>query len=236
MKGLSVVCWKWAVDGYRSSFGPEAVNTLRRMVARHYAKPHRFICVTNDAAGLDPEVEVVADREDFKNVPSPHGGRNPSCYRRLRLFAPDAGETFGQRFVSIDLDCVIVRDMTPIWDRPEAFVIWGDTNPQTLYNGSMMLLKAGARPQVWQKFDPLTSPGKARQAGQFGSDQAWISYCLGKGEAKWTCKDGVFSYRNEIQRRGGQLPPQARIVMFHGLVDPWAREAQRLPWVRQHWI
>lgn len=234
---LSVVCWKWApAAGYRSSFGAEAVNVLRRMVARHYARPHRFCCVTNDAAGLDPQVVVIPDREDFKDVPSPHGGRNPSCYRRLRMFAPDAAETFGPRFVSMDIDCVIVRDMAPVWDRDEDFVIWGDTNPKTLYNGSMMLLRAGARPRVWQKFDPLKSPAEAHASGNFGSDQAWISYCLGKGEAKWTQADGVFSFRNEIQRKGGALPGTARVVMFHGNIDPWHREAQRLPWVRQHWI
>jgi hypothetical protein len=234
---LTVLCWKWKpAPGYRSSFGAEAVNVLRRMVARHYARPHRFCCVTNDAEGLDPNVIVIPDREDFKGIPSPHGGRNPSCYRRLRMFAPDAGEAFGPRFVSLDIDCVIVRDMAPIWDRPEPFVIWGDTNPQTLYNGSMIMLKAGARPKVWEKFDPVISPALARSSGNFGSDQAWISYCLGKGEAKWTQEDGVFSFRNQIQNRGGVLPSGARIVMFHGNIDPWHREAQRLPWVRQHWI
>jgi hypothetical protein len=234
---LTVVCWKWqAAKAYRSTFGAEAVNTLRRMVARHYARPHRFCCVTNDADGLDPQVEVIPDREDFKDLPSPHGGHNPSCYRRLRLFEPEAGATFGPRFVSLDLDCVIVRDMVPVWDRHEHFVIWGDTNPKTLYNGSMMLLHAGARPKVWTDFDPKRSPLRAMQHGNFGSDQAWISYSLGKGEAKWTREDGVYSYRNEIRTRGGQLPPNARIVMFHGLTDPWSPEAQRLPWVRQHWV
>ena len=126
--------------------------------------------------------------------------------------------------------------MAPLWDRKEPFVIWGDTNPQTLYNGSMMLLSAGARRQVWDRFDPDSSPAKAKGSGNFGSDQAWISYSLGKGEAKWTRQDGVYSFRNEIQRGGGLLPANARIVMFHGVVDPWSAAAQRLPWVRQHWI
>lgn len=233
---LSVVCWKWSVPGYRSVFGAEQVNTLRRMVARHYARPHRFFCVTNDADGIDPQVIVVPDREDFKNVPSPHGGRNPSCYRRLRLFGPDAGADFGPRFVSLDLDCVIVRDMVPVWDRSEDFVIWGDTNPHTLYNGSMFMLRAGARPQVWRDFDPLKSPAKTLASRQFGSDQAWISYSLGRGEAKWTKQDGVYSFKNEIYRRGGALPADARIVMFHGDIDPWSAQGQRLPWVRQNWI
>ncbi len=233
---LSVVCWKWPpAEGYRSTFKAKHVNTLRNMVARHYAKPHRFCCVTNDAVGLDPRIVVIPDREDFKGLPSPHGGKNPSCYRRLRMFEEGAADVFGPRFVSIDIDCVIVRDMAPVWDRPEPFVIWGDTNPQTLYNGSMVLLKAGARPKVWNDFDPKRSPETARSSGNFGSDQAWISYILGKGEAKWTRDDGVYSYRNELMRQGGQLPGNARVVMFHGPTDPWSADAQRLNWVRQHW-
>ena len=230
---ISVVCWKWTpAPGYRSTFGPETVNVLRRMVARHYPHPHRFICVTDEAAGLDAQVEVIPAWNDFARVPSPFGGRNPSCYRRLRAFHPDIATVFGERFVSLDLDTVVVGDLTPLWDRPEDFVIWGDTNPRTAYNGSMFLLRAGSRPQVWTRFDPATSPARARRAGQFGSDQGWISYCLGPGEAKWTRRDGVYSYRNEIRARGGAVPGTARIVFFHGHYDPWMPEIRRTcPWV-----
>src|SRR4051812_8065560 len=105
---LTVICWKWETPGYRSTFGPETVNVLRRMVARHYPRPHRFLCVTDATAGLDPDVEVVAPWNDFAEVPSPHGKKNPSCYRRLRAFAPDIEPVFGPRFVTIDLDCVIL--------------------------------------------------------------------------------------------------------------------------------
>jgi hypothetical protein len=231
---LSVVCWKWmGPRGYRSTFGPQTVNVLRRMVARHYPHPHRFVCVTDDATGLDPDVLVVPDRRDFADLPSPHGGANPSCYRRLRAFAPDAARTFGERFVSLDLDCVITGDLTPLWHRAEAFVVVGDTNPKTAYNGSMFLLTAGARAQVWTSFDPRTSPRRAMAAGNFGSDQAWISYCLGRGEATWTRRDGVYSYRNEIAPRGNALPANARIVLFHGIHDPWDRQTRQLAWVRE---
>lgn len=235
---LSVICWKWTpAPGYRSTFGPETVNVLRRMVARHYPHPHRFLCVTDDAAGLDPKVEIVPLWNEFATLPSPHGGHNPSCYRRLRMFHPEIGQVFGERFVSLDLDCVIVGDLTPLWHRAEDFVAWGDTNPLpgSHYNGSMILLRAGARPQVWTDFDPASSPRLALQARCFGSDQGWISYCLGPGEARWTQADGVYSFRNDIYPRGlGRLPSGARIVFFHGHVDPWSAYAQQnCPWVRE---
>jgi hypothetical protein len=233
---LSVVTFKWKpAAGYRSTFTAEAVNTMSRMVARHYPSPHRFICVTDDAAGLAPGVEAIPLWKDFATIPSPHGGHNPSCYRRLRVFDPAIAEQLGPRFVCVDLDTVITGNLAPLWDRPEEFVIWGETDPRSWYNGSMFLLSAGARPQVFRAFDPKTSPQRAKAAGKFGSDQGWISYCLGPGEPTWSRKDGVYSYRVHLKPNGGRLPAGARMVMFHGHVDPWSKESQQLPWVKEHW-
>jgi len=239
MRPDTVVTWKWkSAPGYRSTFGPETVNTLKRMVKRHYAHPHRFVCVTDDAAGIDADVEIVPDAKDFASLPSPTGGHNPSCYRRLRMYAPEAGRVFGsERFVSLDLDIVMTGDLDPVWNRPEDFVIWGETNPRSFYNGSMFMLTAGARPQLWADFNPRTSPTLAKRAGRFGSDQGWISYKLGKGEATWTREDGVYSFRVHLEPKNGgeDLPANARVVHFHGKCDPWHWRAQRLAWVREHW-
>ena len=238
MTPLTVICWKWRPKpGYRSTFGPETVLTLRNMVRRHFPHPHRFVCVTDDPAGLQ-DVETMADFGDFANLPSPHGGKNPSCYRRLRLFHPDAGQVFGERFVSLDLDAVITGDLTPLWQRSEDVVLWGDnTNPQpgSHYNGSMMLLTAGCRPHVWTGFDPLSSPQEALRNKSWGSDQGWISYCLGPHEAKWGKADGVYSYRNDIHPNQDRLPGDARITLWHGAHDPWGLHGQGLDWVRRHY-
>jgi hypothetical protein len=233
---FAVVCWKWkSKTAYRSNFGAEAVNTLRRMVARNFATPHRFICVTDDPRGIDREVEIIPLWADHGDLENPSGPQNPSCFRRLRMFAPDAAAMFGPRFVSLDLDVVITGDLRQLWHRPEAFVIWGDTNPQTPYNGSMMLLTAGARAKVWTDFDPVESPKLAASLGFFGSDQAWIGACLGRGEAMWTRKDGVYSYRNEIGIHRQDLPPNSRIVIFHGQHDPWTHFPQQQGWVKTHY-
>lgn len=232
---LTVVTWKWpAPTGYRSHYGPETVLTLRDMVQRHYPHPHRFVCVTDDPV---PDVECVPAWNDFARVASPHGPKHPSCYRRLRLFHPDIASTLGERLVSLDLDVVLTADVTPLWDRPEPIVLWGDTNPLpgSHYNGSMVLLSAGARPHVWTRFDPAKSPRISMQAKCFGSDQGWISYVLGAGEAKWTRADGVYSFRNHLQGRTA-LPANARLVAFHGRFDPWQRQVQQQhPWVAEHY-
>ncbi len=172
-------------------------------------------------------VEIVPAWNDFVGIPSPYGAHQPSCYRRLRAFHPDIAATLGDRFVSLDLDTVITGDVRPLWDRPEDFIAWGETNPKSYYNGSMFELRAGARPQVWTLFDPKRSPAAAKAAGNFGSDQGWLSHCLGKGEPTWTTQDGVYSYNVHLRNKTTTLPANARIVMFHGGTDPWVREHYR---------
>lgn len=237
---LSVVCYKWRpFPGFRTKFGPEHVNVLKHMVDRQYTDPHRFICVTDDADGIDPEVEIVPLWDDFADVPSPHDDakrrKNPSCYRRLKAYSPEIAAIFGPRFVMLDLDCVLVGDMRPIWNRSEDFVIWGDTNPQpgSHYNGSMVLMTAGARKQVWERFDPQTSPQQSLKARCWGSDQGWVSYCLGPGETKWTRADGIYSWRNHLQRNFHRLVEGTKAVFFHGEEKPWTPEVAALGWVKE---
>lgn len=240
---LRVVCWKWHQPGYRSKFTAEHVNVLANMVRRNYWKPVEVVCITDDTAGIDSSITTIPLWDTYASLPNHSFRHGPSCYRRLKAFSREAEQIIGPRFVSLDLDVVITGDVTPLWDRPDDFVIWGDTLPGYWYNGSMWLLRAGARPQVWEDFDPVLSPRSAVQAGRKGSDQAWISHKLGPGEKTWTIKDGVYSFRNHLggdqlrDRRAKvkPLPDDARIVIFHGHWDPWSPEAQRVDWVRRNW-
>jgi len=236
MAPLTVVCWKWKPSGpYRSNFDGSHVNVLRNMVERHLHVPHEFVCITDDDDGIDSRIRVVPLWDDFASVPSPWGKGNPSCYRRLRAFAPESKEILGERILSIDLDCVIVGDITPLVETEADFKIWGDTAKGTPYNGSLWLLKAGSRSQVWTEFDPVKSPQIGKSLGYVGSDQAWIAACLGQDEKKWTARDGIYSFRNEIKHTR-ELPTDARMVMFHGQYDPWMMDVRRkYPWIDQHW-
>ena len=219
---ITVLTWMWD-----TRYSAAHVNALRRQVARHYARPHRFACVTNQPQGLD--CETIPDREAFAGLTSPHGAQFSSCYRRLDMFAPDAAERYGERFICLDLDMIIVADVAPLWDRLEDCVLLRDPLYPTQVNGSMLLLSAGSRPRVWTEFDPARSPDVARARGFRGSDQAWLSHCL-PSEPRWGPEDGVLSYRKHIIPRGGSLPAGARIVSFHGKQKPWDTS---LPWVRE---
>jgi hypothetical protein len=235
---LDVVTFKWrpAWSHYRSRYDASHVNTLRDMVARHYQKPHRFTCITDDPAGIDPRVRIVPLWDDWSSLRSTHGYQNPSCFRRLRLFARDAGELIGPRFVWLDLDMVITADLAPLFDRSEDVILWeGTAGRFQPYNGSMVMMTAGARPQVWERFEGEAS-ARAAQANRFsGSDQAWIAYCLGPGEATFTALEGCYSWRKHLRWTRGLLPPDARIVNFAGSGgDPWEL-IKIAPWIGQHW-
>jgi hypothetical protein len=237
---LDIVCWKWRplVPNYRSQFGALQVNVLRAMIERHYRRPHRFSCITDDPTGIDPRVRVIPLWPDHAKMVSPHGRHNPSCYRRLRLFSDEAADLVGPRFVWMDLDAVIVGDLAPIFDRPEDFVMWEGTAGRNHFNGSMVMMTAGARRQVWDSFHPVESPAAASAAGFVGSDQAHICNTLPATEARWTAADdGVYSWRNHIRFKPAALPENARLVFFHGASgDPWSARVQaRAPWVKEHW-
>ena len=234
---LTVVTFLWKPPpGYRSKFTGHNVDVLRRMVRRNLTITHRFVCITDDPTGItEPDVEIFQLWDDFKDVRNPSGSKNPSCYRRLRLFAANTGGWLGQRFVCLDLDCVITGDLTPLWDRRDDFVIWKSSTPGNFYNGSMFLLEAGKKAEVWRDFDPVNSPYLTKQARLYGSDQAWIAYRLGGGEPVWGPEDGVYSMRNQVAPGGNRLPENARIVFFHGKGDPWDEHMQRIPWVAKNY-
>jgi hypothetical protein len=206
------------------------------MVERNYSKPHEVVCVTDNPIGIDPRVRIVPIWNDFADLRSPHGRLQPACYRRLKAFSPEMAETIGPRFVSVDLDVVILGDMSSIWDRDEDFIIWNSPLRKTPYNGSMWMMNAGARKQVYEGFHPITSPERARRAGFQGSDQAWISYILGPDEAVWSKADGVMAWTNDIRRHRFRLPTHSKVVFFQGYVNPWDDFAvKHAPWILDHY-
>lgn len=222
---LTVVCFLWsdqdraAQRGY--AFGEHHVATLRSMLSRHLSLPHELVCVTDRTLALD-----------VRTVPlDPTLAIAGTTYAKLQLFRPDAAVVLGERLLYVDLDVVIVDDLTPIVDRREDVVLWRNPHEDaprgTRWQTSMILMTAGARPEVWTWFDPEMTPGAmGRRWG--GHDQAWISQVLSE-EARWTEADGVVVAARQLQ-------PGARIVFFPGRQDPSQAKTQaRCPWIAEHW-
>lgn len=225
---LRVLTWLWQQPSGRTSYQPWHVRVWAAMVRRHLSLPHTLAVVT-DVPGDYGDVQVIAPPRDFEDVRIPTWGeRMPQCLRRLAMFRPDAAEIFGaERFVSMDLDCVISGPLDPLFDRDEDAVFYRGTTQSRPYNGSMTMLRAGCRPQVYTEF----TPDRAVEAGQkyLGSDQAWVSYILGPGEAVWDARDGVHAWGS---RRNVGDP---RVTFFLQPEKPWDFVAMGERFVMDHY-
>jgi hypothetical protein len=237
---VSIVCWLWNGTGLGDRpYQPAHVNTLRRAVARHMSLLHRFICVADSPEGFDAEVEVFPTPPEAKAVGTlrtPEGGRFPSCYRRLWNFSEGA-KALGDRLFCIDIDLVPTQDWTPLFDRTEDFVGWRpyrDWGQRLRFGGGSYLLKAGARTEVWSEFAGASSMNAARRAGFRGSDQAWLSFKLGKHEPYYGREAGIYSIR-DMKGSEHKLPDDARLVHFNGPSKCWDKKWDGT-WVRQHWF
>jgi hypothetical protein len=204
------------------------VNIWADMLRRNCTLPIRIACVTDTPEGIDPSIKIIKPPAEFHEVETVNWTMRgkPNCYRRLVMFRKDAAKFFGRRFCCMDLDTVIGGNVDAILSREEDFIINSPSFPSRRfrYNGSMMMLTAGARPQVYDEF----TEGEALIAsGQFvGSDQSWISYILGPGEAMFTADEGVVRWSEA---------PEGRIMFFpgKGFMKPWDLLGD--PWVAKHY-
>lgn len=211
---ITVLTWLWSQPEGRTQYTKEHVWIWADMVSRNLAMSHRLACVTTET-DLPPNVERIEPPGEFEDVQPKWGPRKPNCFRRLVMFRRDAAKTFGKRFVSMDLDCVVGGQLDPLFDRPEDLVLFRGTSPSRPYNGSLMLIKAGCRPKVYGDFDQAGADASGEAF--HGSDQAWLAHKLGWGEKTWSERDGVFHYGPVWV----QNPRRSRLLFFPGKLKPW---------------
>lgn len=184
--------------------------------------PHRLACVTHEDVRFDG-VEIIKPPREFEEVRIPTWGEHrPQCLRRLVMFRPDAAKWFGDWIICMDTDAVISGPLDPLFTDHD-FRIFKGTAPNRPYNGSLFMLRAGARAEVYADF----TPERAADAGkQFvGSDQAWIAQRLGPDEPTWDARDGVSWWQ-------GRADDNARVTFFPGGLKPWEMDD---PFVAEHY-
>jgi len=217
---LTIVGFLWRDPLYSGRFEPESANIWARMIHRNLSMPHRFVLMTDyPDAKYDPLIEPVKLWDDWRELRHPRW-EGPHCYLRLKAFSEEVRPIFGDRFVSIDLDCLFLDYLDPLFEREEDFVIVhrdGDKpeKERNKYQGGMWMMNTGARRQVWDDFRGLES---IKAAEFMGTDQAWIRHKLGPNEAGWTKNDGVVNWSN-VKGDGRwrfQAPKRTRIIFFRG--------------------
>lgn len=225
---ISIVTFKWKSPG--SSFTSNHVNILYAMIKRNLKTPFKFFCVTDDKEGIHKDI-IAIDLWPEPEMPYIKTNR-PQCYKRLKLFSPEAKEIFGNRVVCIDLDTVIVKDITDIIQTPGEFV--GYNKRYVPYQGAFFIHETGTRSYVWADFDPIESPKLAKKYE--GSDQAWLSYKLPKGEKVLTKKDGLYCYDADKVNKPRDLPHDCRMVIFRGGLKPhYPKVYNKHSWIKEHY-
>lgn len=231
---LSVVTWKWG-----PAFGPEYVNRLRRGLARHLRLPHAFHCITDNTAGIEAG---VACHPMYSDHAAMRAG-NRSCFRRLRMFAKDMRDVLGPRVLHLDLDTVVVGDVTPLFDRADPLVILKQADNgrgRVTHNPSVLLMDAGVLHDMWERFHaaPDKTWREAKARGWACSDMSIINDYLHVNRATamaatWDEADGVQAY---WRRQNKELRPGARLVTFYGKQNPSDADVQRQsPWIMEYW-
>jgi hypothetical protein len=241
---VNVICMKWG-----TLYGPHYVNRLARMVARTLARPHRFLCFTDDAEGLDPGVETAP-------LPpielAPEHAMKP--WRKIGLFNARLADLSGPALF-LDLDVVVVGGLDAFFDHePGAFcIIRNWTRPERrVGNSSVYRFEVGADSYVLDRF---RSAPHQDWIDRYRNSQTFLSDSV--RDIRFWPAEWCVSFKKHCLPRWPRrlvetprLPEGARIVVFHGLPNPedaaegrwpsvwWKRPVKRLrpaPWIAEHW-
>lgn len=236
-----VLCMKWG-----TKYGPEYVNRLYGMVRRHLSGDFRFVCLTDRTEGIRAEVECLPIPELALPEGIPERG-----WKKLATF--DA-ELHGLKGTALffDIDIVIVDDITPFFEQQgEFFIIHDWKRPWRITgNSSVYRFEIGAHADVLNHFRNNTEEVRAA----FRHEQAFLSDFLHRqGKMSYWTSDWCRSFKYHcIPRwplnyfRTPLIPKDARIIIFHGVVNPpdallgknnnnW-RHFLPATWISEHWV
>jgi hypothetical protein len=245
-----LLCMKWG-----TRYGSDYVNRLHSMISRHLEPPFRLVCFTDDAAGIKPAVEC-RPLPPFPGVPE-YLAVLP--WRKLSLWQRSLGPDLdGRDALVLDLDLVITGPLEDFFTyAPGRYaVIENWTKPgRNIGNTSVFRFTIGKYPEIYDRFigDP---EGLYRR--EFRVEQEYISATLHpRGEQVFWPKEWVRSFKEELLPawplrlvKAAPLPPEARLVIFHGKPDPheamvgqWPaslikktyKSLRPVPWIGAHW-
>ena len=246
-----VICMKWG-----TLYGPDYVNVLRRAVADNLTRPHRFVCLTDDAAGLDAEVEVhpIPDH-GFGAGEFGFGG-----WPKLSVFGAELHDLAG-RALFVDLDTVILGPLDALFEESGGVVLireWprlGDRlKPWRAPRGmsSIFAFSIGSQPHLLTSYlaDPVAARASVRH------EQAWITRHA--HDLRFWPDGLIASFKKTLMAPPlinrfvppSPPPPDARVLVFHGVPRPidvvpdrgqawgsfWRHGRGAVPFVRDYWL
>ncbi len=236
----TVLCMKWG-----TKYGADYVNRLYGMVRRHLRGDFQLVCLTDRSEGVRTEVKCLPIPELALPDGIPERG-----WKKLTTFAADLHGLKGTALF-LDLDVVIVDDITPFFEVPGDFLIIHDwKRPRRITgNSSVYRFELGTHPEVLERFRAEHETIRAR----LRNEQAWLSEVLhqqgqlGYWPAAW-CASWKYHCIPRFPLNfftAPAVPQGARIIIFHGVVNPpdaiagrsmgnW-RRTPAAPWLDEHW-
>jgi hypothetical protein len=221
MSELTVVTYFWG-----QKYHVDDVLKLRDGVRRNLRQHHRFAVVSDRPV---PGIKECWPIEDL------HLTRVPGCFARLRVFDPVYQNRYNiEKLVSLDLDLIVTGNLDELFNRPDNFAILQGINTSNPcpYNGSVWMLRAGYRPDVWTDFSLENYHALKVPFHAIPDDQGWFHYKMPDAGA-FGPSTGVYGFKKQGWPYGDDLPKNARIVAFPGWRSP--EGFNRLPWIKQNW-
>ncbi|HEY6087236.1 MAG TPA: glycosyltransferase [Burkholderiaceae bacterium] len=236
----TILCMKWG-----SKYGPEYINRLYGMVRRHLRGEFRFVCLTDQREGIRAEVQCLPIPDLALPAGIPERG-----WKKLTSFEADLHGLTGTALF-LDIDIVIVDDITPFFEHPGEFLIIHDwKRPWRITgNSSVYRFELGAHADALAYFRNHVEEVRAN----FRHEQAFLSdFIHRQGKMAYWPADWCVSWKYHcIPRlptnlwRSPRIPAGARILIFHGVMNPpdalngrsngnW-RYAKPAPWIADHW-
>jgi hypothetical protein len=241
---LTICAFKWG-----TRYTLRHVSALYLALGRHLTIPHEFALISDD-----PDDESFCVKAGIRYIPlwdDMRGVKN--CGVRLAAFHSIMSRYIAPRFAWLDLDVVITGNVDHIFSRPESFVGLKTPAPPMPFNGSLVIMDAGAYPAVRSEWTPERYEACGAYwlaqgcAGGGASDEGWIGRMLrnpniparGIGTVGGDPGvDGIYYFKRHLLKgRGLSLPADARMVVMNGRqFDPSLPEWQaRAPWLLEHW-
>lgn len=254
-KTVNVLCMKWG-----TLYNEQHVNKLYSMVRRHLSRPFRFVCFTDNAQGLLPEVEA----RPLPRLNTPAGMKDTRWFK-LAMLAGKLEDLQGTALF-LDLDLIVVDSLDPFFELPGDFCVVRDADLfktklidvfrparvaeyRKVGNTSVFRYEIGKFAHLVERFE------RDPQAvlDQYRNEQEYITLNLGKtGQISFWPEAWCVSFKNHCIAPGFSsywvdpaIPAGARIVLFAGRLkqdDAMAgrggkfyRKIRVAPWMREHW-
>jgi len=211
-----ILCIKWG-----TGYGADYVNRLYGMVSRNVTPPFRFICFTDDRAGIRPEVECF----DLPELGCPVPTDVPGKWRKTALWGD---ELFGLSGTALflDLDVVIMGSLDPFFEignPDDVFLARNWIRPlERLGQTSIFRFPIGKNSYMLEDF----RKDSQAIAGKYRFEQRYVTRHV-RGGVKFFPSRYVSHFRQSCSGpwilryfMAPRRPRKARIVIFPGWPNP----------------